>query len=84
MIPKLRTVGEKEMGSRVLLIARCEIVDDASDILGSRHQDIDSFEGLWFSMIRDDFDDWVGCTVVYERDVDGMGEGASVSTTAMR
>lgn len=57
MIPKLRTVSEEEMGSRVLLTARCEIADDASDVLGRRHQDVDSLEGLYLSMVRDDFDD---------------------------
>ena len=56
MILGLRTVGEEEMSSRVLLIARCEIADDALDVLGRGHQDVDSFEGLWFSMVRDNLD----------------------------
>ena len=57
MIPGLRTVGEEEMGSRILLTARCEIADDTLDVLGRRHQDVDSLERLWFSMVRDNFDD---------------------------
>lgn len=56
-ILELRTVGEEEVGTRVFLIARCEIADDSLDVLSCRHQDIDSLEGLRFSMVRNNFDD---------------------------
>ena len=57
MIPGVRTVGEEEMGGRVHLIARCEIADDTSDVLGRGHQDVDGLERLRFSMVRNNFDD---------------------------
>ena len=56
-ILELRTVGEEEVGTRVFLIARCEIADDTLDVLGCRHQDVDSLKGLRFSMVRNNFDD---------------------------
>ena len=45
------------MGGRILLVARCKIAGDTSDVLGRRHQDVDDLQGLWVSVVRDNFDD---------------------------
>lgn len=56
-VPRLRTVNEEEMGARIHHISGCKIADDTLDVLGCRHQNVDSCVGrVWFSTLCDKVD----------------------------